>query len=276
MTFRTMAKSSEKQAGFTLVEIIISLAVLSIFFGTVAPLLLKFNEAMEKKFTLAEMKEIEKALFNFYRDTGQLPTDTPGEGLELLTADTSMIAGFNGPYLTISADKAEIKDAWGREYQLNYTPPAVSDIRTTQTFILTSTGPDFELSTTNDNLILTISTREVTNEIMIDTLERLRVVMAVVAEFQLDLAHSNILTELATSATGYSVSQDSGCDPPSDGAIDHGALVEQLSCFYRRDQWGDPLLWHDETNQFYSVGPNRTDNTGIATTIQPGDIGGNF
>ncbi len=271
-----MTKPIQKRTGFSLMEIIIALAVLSILFGTVAPLLMKFNEAMEKKQTLVEMQDIETGLLHYYRDTGRLPTGASGDELDILIADTSSVAGFNGPYLTASAGNAELKDAWGRDYQFSYNGPSIIDVRNTQTFTLNSAGSDFDMATTNDNLDLVISTREVTDEIMTDTLERIRVVMAVVAELQLDLASSNIFTELATSASGYTVSEDPACESGSEGAIDHGNLADRLSCFYRRDQWGTPLLWHDNTNQFYSVGPNRSDNTGLATSIQPGDIGGNF
>ncbi|MBF0288379.1 MAG: type II secretion system protein GspG [SAR324 cluster bacterium] len=272
MTLRAL----EKKAGFSLMEIIIALAVLSILFGTVGPLLMKFNEAMEKKKTLTEMKDIETGLLQYYRDTGKLPTGISGDDLDILIASTSTAAGFNGPYMTASAGNAELKDAWGGDYQFSYSGPSVIDVRNTQSFTLNSAGSDFDIATTNDNLSLVISTRAVTDRIMTDTLERVRVVMAVVAELQLDLASSNIFTELAASASSYVVSADPACESSSQGAIDHGALGDRLSCFYRRDQWGTPLLWHDDTNQFYSAGPNRADNTGIATSIQPGDIGGNF
>ena len=268
---------SDRHHGFSLLEIVLALAVLSILFGTVVPLLTKYNEALSRKLTLAEMQKVEAALLNFYRDTGTLPTGTTGDDLHLLIASTSLShPGFDGPYLSALPDNKEIRDSWGEVYTLEYAAPAVVDVRTTQTFTLSSKGSDFDINTTNDNLTIVGSTHVVGEEVLKDTLERLRVVMTVVAELQLDVAHSNIFTELATSATGYALAEDSQCEAPEDGAIDHSALVQRLSCFHRRDQWGNPLLWHDDTNQFYSVGPNRADNTSVATTILPGDIGGSF
>ncbi len=90
-----MLKKSNR-GGFTLIEIIIAVAIVAILAGTVTPLAFKQMIKAKEEATLKELNSLNKALVEFYEDTGRFPTE--GEGLEALVSDPG-VGGWQGPYV---------------------------------------------------------------------------------------------------------------------------------------------------------------------------------
>lgn len=70
-----MTKQVEKQsAGFTLVEVVVVLAVVLLLSGIAVPLISSYVEDSRRGRAEAEVKMIAGALTNFYKDVGQFPS----------------------------------------------------------------------------------------------------------------------------------------------------------------------------------------------------------
>ncbi|PID79492.1 hypothetical protein CSB20_10125 [bacterium DOLZORAL124_64_63] len=82
--------------GFTLIEIVIAVAIVAIMAGTIAPLAFKEMISAREDATDRELAGLNKGLINFYEDTGRFPSET--EGLGALLEDPGVM-GWGGPYL---------------------------------------------------------------------------------------------------------------------------------------------------------------------------------
>ena len=107
-----------RQAGFTLLEMIVVLVIIGLIMGLVGPRL--FGQADKAKVQTADtqLKMLAGALQTMRLDISRWPTES--EGLALLTNKPSGDAanGWAGPYL----DDAVPADPWGHPYQ--YAPSA--------------------------------------------------------------------------------------------------------------------------------------------------------
>jgi general secretion pathway protein G len=104
------------KAGYSLLEILIVLAIIALIAALVGPRL--FAQLDHAKVTTArvEVRSLETALQTMELDIGRYPT--AGEGLDLLTkGDKKSVAGWNGPYLASGVPL----DPWGHAYV--YEPP---------------------------------------------------------------------------------------------------------------------------------------------------------
>jgi general secretion pathway protein G len=101
-----------RQAGFTLIEMMIVVAIMAIMSAMLAPTLFNQVSKAEKSRTASDIRQIESAL-KFYRlDNYRYPSQS--EGLEaLVSAPSGSGAGsWNGPYL-----ESVPKDAWKEPYK---------------------------------------------------------------------------------------------------------------------------------------------------------------
>ena len=122
-----------RQAGFTLLEMIVVLVIIGLIMGLVGPRL--FGQADKAKVQTAgtQIKMLGGALQTMRLDISRWPTEQ--EGLALLTtrpAGTDAARGWAGPYL----DEAVPTDPWGKPYQ--YSPQASGS----QPYTLYSFGAD--------------------------------------------------------------------------------------------------------------------------------------
>lgn len=106
-----------KQAGFSLLEVLITLTILAALMALVAPRLL--GQVDRSKITTARIqaKELTQSLKLMHLDIGRYPTEQ--EGLSLLMQPSSNDAMWSGPYL--DGDTMPL-DPWGNPFK--YTPPA--------------------------------------------------------------------------------------------------------------------------------------------------------
>ena len=132
------------RGGFTLIEIIIAVAIVAILAGTIAPMAFKEIIKTREEATIKELQNLNTALLEFYEDTGRFPAED--EGLAALIADPG-INGWQGPY--VGGDRSDpltevTTDSFDETYIYDLDPdtnPAgVADL------ILVSSGADHVLT----------------------------------------------------------------------------------------------------------------------------------
>ena len=113
-------------AGFTLIEILVVMAIIGMLAVMVAPSIFNQQAGAQRDAALSQISALEAALDTYRLDVGQYP-----DSLEGLVENDSGRAAWNGPYLR----RAVPLDPWGNEYVYD------SDGRG---FTLVSYGPDGE------------------------------------------------------------------------------------------------------------------------------------
>jgi len=96
--------------GFTLMELLVVLAILGLLMSLVGPRVLNQLGGAKTKTAAIQIKDLEQSLEMYKLDVGRFPSST--EGLEALVSKPASAAGWNGPYL-----KSDVPlDPWKREY----------------------------------------------------------------------------------------------------------------------------------------------------------------
>jgi general secretion pathway protein G len=109
-------EASSADAGYTLLELLIVLAILGLIVAFAAPKVIGYFERSKTQAAAIEISNIAAAL-DFYRlDVGAYPT--ADQGLTALVERPDGAKRWRGPYLN---RKDGIIDPWGRPYL--YTPP---------------------------------------------------------------------------------------------------------------------------------------------------------
>src|SRR5262249_8370998 len=85
------------KAGFTLVEMLVVLVIISLVLGLVGPRVLGYLGESRVKTARLQIESFSSALDLFYLDTGRYPTSA--EGLNALVQAPSGVQIWNGPYL---------------------------------------------------------------------------------------------------------------------------------------------------------------------------------
>ncbi|MCB7128695.1 MAG: prepilin-type N-terminal cleavage/methylation domain-containing protein [Candidatus Brocadiales bacterium] len=143
------------RSAFTLLEIVVVLAIVALLAGTLIPLSFQFMDARREKATRQEIETIfegifgnpEKGSFGYVGDIGALPGSLddlltkPGGVSDFAHHTNDVGYGWRGPYIdTVYSD---IKDGWGNAYDLGV-------VKTGQ---IRSAGPGGDFSTTDDNIV---------------------------------------------------------------------------------------------------------------------------
>lgn len=99
------------EAGFTLVELLVVLAIIALIATLVAPQVLRYLGSARTNAAKAQIHNIESALELYYVDNAKYPTAE--EGLGALVTAPGGESRWNGPYLKGSSG---LNDPWGRPY----------------------------------------------------------------------------------------------------------------------------------------------------------------
>jgi len=103
-----------RQSGFTLMELLVVLAILGLLMSLVGPRVLSQLGGAKTKTAAIQIKDLEQSLEMYKLDVGQFPSNS--EGLAALVAKPAGTTGWNGPYL-----KSDVPlDPWKREYLYKY------------------------------------------------------------------------------------------------------------------------------------------------------------
>jgi len=89
--------SRDGEQGFTLVEMLVVIAIIGLIMGLIGPRVLNYLSESKVKAAKIQMQSFASALDLFNLDAGRYPTTA--EGLTALVRRTSGIAAWNGPYL---------------------------------------------------------------------------------------------------------------------------------------------------------------------------------
>ena len=101
----------DKEAGFTLLELLVVLAILGLLVGLVAPAALRQLGSAKEKIAHQSIERLGSVLDMYKLDVGVYPTTE--QGLQGLITRPAGIARWNGPYL--KGDKLP-EDPWGRPF----------------------------------------------------------------------------------------------------------------------------------------------------------------
>jgi general secretion pathway protein G len=110
------------KAGYTLIEMLVVLTIISLILGLVGPRVLAYLGTSKVKTARLQIENFASSLDLFYLDTGRYPTNS--EGLAALAQRPANVETWNGPYVKGGHVPA---DPWGNAYVYrlsgDHTPP---------------------------------------------------------------------------------------------------------------------------------------------------------
>lgn len=101
----------KRNSGFSLLELLVVLAIMALLVGVVAPQVMKHLGKAKTDSARLQIEDLGAALDMYYMEIGSYPSTD--KGLESLVSNTEAESGWNGPYLK----KKKIPlDPWKRPY----------------------------------------------------------------------------------------------------------------------------------------------------------------
>jgi general secretion pathway protein G len=97
--------------GFTLLEMLVVLAIMGLLAAIIAPQVLKYLGSSRTQTAKVQIQNVVAALELYRLDVGRYPTQE--EGLNAVITAPSTAPGWNGPYLQKST---ALNDPWGHPY----------------------------------------------------------------------------------------------------------------------------------------------------------------
>jgi general secretion pathway protein G len=103
-----------RQAGITLIEMLVVMTIIALFVALVAPNVLKHSDTARITATRAQIHNFQTALGAYKLDTGTFPTSE--QGLQALRVKPNELNQWAGPYMPQDIPK----DPWGHDYVYKY------------------------------------------------------------------------------------------------------------------------------------------------------------
>jgi len=108
-------KAIMQDSGFTLVELLVVLAILGLLVAIGTPQVLRYLSSAKVDAAKTQISNFESALELYFIDNGAYPNEQ--QGLSALVQKPSGTQSWNGPYIKL---KGEILDPWGNPYLYEY------------------------------------------------------------------------------------------------------------------------------------------------------------
>lgn len=109
------SKLRNPKAGISLLEIMVTLAIIALIVGLAAPRVMDSFGRAKSQAAEVQMNSVKGALQLYYIDTGRYPSEA--EGLQALISEPAGTSNWQGPYLDSETD---VQDPWGRAYIYRY------------------------------------------------------------------------------------------------------------------------------------------------------------
>lgn len=101
----------DTEAGYTLLELLVVLAIIALLVGFVAPKMIGYLGRAKADAAKVQIHNVATALDLYRLDIGEYPTE--GQGLSALLEKPAGIDGWSGPYLQKASG---ILDPWGQPF----------------------------------------------------------------------------------------------------------------------------------------------------------------
>ena len=109
------SRRASAQAGFTLVELLVVMAILVLLASLVAPRVIGYLGSSRAKTSKVQIENLTTSLELFKLDTGRFPSNS--DGLSALMKKPVNMRGWNGPYL--KGNQLPV-DPWGNPYHYRF------------------------------------------------------------------------------------------------------------------------------------------------------------
>jgi len=110
--FGTKRHKKRREGGFTLLELLVVLAILGLFAIIATPRVLQYLSGAKSKTAAIQVQQLSGALDLYRLGVGRYPTQS--EGMMALVQRPDGVDGWNGPYVQ---KKEMLVDPWGAPFQ---------------------------------------------------------------------------------------------------------------------------------------------------------------